>query len=77
MSFTSMTITFPEDLATRVRRCAPRRGFSAFLAKAAREKLLREDTESMKATLGQAYAEAAQEDQALADDWATTIADGL
>jgi CDP-glucose 4,6-dehydratase len=42
MSFTRVTITFPEDLAARVRRCAHSRGFSAYLASAAREKLLRE-----------------------------------
>lgn len=77
MSFTRVTITFPQDLATRVRRCASRRGFSAFLAKAAQEKLLREDTETLKTKLREAYTLAAKEDQALADDWGGTLGDGL
>lgn len=77
MSFTRVTITFPEDLAARVRRCAHSRGFSAYLASAAREKLLREDKELIKMKLGEAYTQSAEEDRAVAEDWEAATGDGL
>lgn len=77
MSFTRVTITFPEDLAARVRRCAHSRGFSAYLASAAREKLLREDKDLIKKKLGEAYAQAAEEDQTVAEEWDAATGDGL
>jgi hypothetical protein len=77
MSFERFTITFPAELAVRVRRCARPRGFSTYLATAAREKLQREDKEILKKTLGESYALAAKEDQVLADEWDAVVGDGL
>jgi Arc/MetJ family transcription regulator len=77
MTFTRLTITLPEDLVARVRRCAHARGFSSYLASAAREKLLREDKTHIKKKLGEAYAQAAEEDRIVVSEWDAVIGDGL
>ncbi len=77
MSYTKLTITFPSDLASHMRRCIPRRHVSAFLAMAAREKLLRDGPGQLEKVLAQGYAASAAEDRALAAEWDSVTGDGL
>lgn len=77
MTYKRLTITFPQDLVTKVRRCVRGRGFSTFLADAAREKLSRGDSEALREKLIQGYIHAASEDRTINDDWDTVTADGL
>ncbi|MBL0059321.1 MAG: hypothetical protein IPP35_09475 [Elusimicrobia bacterium] len=77
MTYKRLTITFPEDLVTRVQRCIHGRGFSTYLAEAAREKLKRDDKATLAKRLAEGYAQSGGEDRAIAQDWNTVTADGL
>jgi hypothetical protein len=77
MSYTKLTITFPSDLASQVRRRIPRRRVSSFLASAAREKLLRDGPGQLGQILAEGYAATAAEDRAMAAEWDVVSGDGL
>lgn len=77
MAYKRLTITFPQDLVTKVRRCVRGRGFSTFLADATREKLSRDDSEVLREKLVQGYAHASLEDRTIDNDWDNVTADGL
>jgi hypothetical protein len=77
MPYTKLTITFPSDLASQVRRRVPRRHVSSFLASAARDKLLRDGPGQLDKILAEGYAVRADEARAISSEWDSTTGDGL
>ncbi len=69
-----MNIMMPDELAAHLKHVPNK---SRYIAEALEERIQRERSRKLRATLAEAYASSAVEDPALAQEWAGTLKEGV
>ncbi len=74
MSSIRFNITLPHDIGLKVKAS---KNHSALIAESLREKFEREEKEQLDKELAKAYADSAEEDRKINEDWDITTGDGI
>lgn len=74
MNTIRFNITLPKDIGLKVRQS---KNHSALIAQSLREKFERDEKSKLEQLLAKAYADSAQEDKEINEDWDTTAGDGI
>lgn len=74
MNTMRFNVTLPKDIGAKL-KAAPNR--SALIAQSLREKFDREEKARFDKLLGQAYADSAEEDRGINEDFDSTTGDGI